>query len=245
MELLYCAYRVFGLGALHFGAACAGLCAWTFSRGVRRASPSLRKTLLFTRSLADKLVVMADGRRLPKVVSDGSPDAAAFVADVAAGRGVFVLSSHCGTVEVLAALGECKAVFHAWMDFDRTSVFNAFYARHSRRRRVVIHPISGIGMETAFMAGDALERGDSLVMAGDRGDGAFRFAHALGASAYFVACVWTGRSYRAVVRRLPGDTAGMKAAYFAALGEVTAAWPDQWFEWEGGEKGEGGGRDGV
>ena len=74
-------------------------------------------------------------------------------------------------IETLVALGDCSATFHAWMDFDRTSVFNRFYLKHTRRQRVVIHPISEIGMETAFFAGDALERGDSLVMAGDRGRG--------------------------------------------------------------------------
>ena len=232
LEVLWWFYRILGLKVLHLGAACVGICVWTFSRRVRRASPSLRKVIHFTRSLADKLVVMAEGKRLPHVETDGTADAAAFLADVKAGRGVFVLSSHCGTVEALVALGACNATFHAWMDFDRTSVFNRFYLRHARRRRVVIHPISEIGMETAFFAGDALERGDSLVMAGDRGRGAFRFAHALGAPVYFVACVWTGNGYRAIIRRLPEATAEMEKAYAATLESVRREFPDQWFEWE-------------
>ena len=232
LEVLWWFYRILGLRVLHLGAACVGICVWTFSRRVRRVSPSLGKVIHFTRSLADKLVVMAEGKRLPHVETDGSADAAAFLADVKAGRGVFVLSSHCGTVEALVALGACNATFHAWMDVDRTSVFNAFYLRHARRRRVVIHPISEIGMETAFFAGDALERGDSLVMAGDRGRGAFRFAHALGAPVYFVACVWTGDGYRAIVRRLPEATAEMEKAYAATLESVRRGFPDQWFEWE-------------
>ena len=232
LEVLWWFYRILGLKALHLGAACVGICIWTFSRRVRRASPSLKKLIHFTRSLADKLVVMAEGRRLPCVETDGSADAAAFLADVKAGRGVFVLSSHCGTVEALVALGECNATFHAWMDFDRTSVFNRFYLRHARRRRVAIHPISEIGMETAFFAGDALERGDSLVMAGDRGRGAFRFAHALGSPVYFVACLWTGGGYHAIIRRLPTATAEMEKAYAATLESVRRKFPDQWFEWE-------------
>ena len=231
MEVLWLFYRLLGLKALHFGAVCVGLCAWTFSRQVRRASPSANKVMNFTRSLADKLVVMAEGKDLPKVEVEESPDAAAFLADVKGGRGVFILSSHCGTVETLVALGECRATFHAWMDFDRTSVFNRFYLKHAKRPRVVIHPISEIGLETAFFAGDALERGDSLVMAGDRGKGAFRFAHALAAPTYFIACVWTGRAYRAIVRRLPVATAEMEAGYAAALAAVVRAYPDQHFAW--------------
>ena len=237
LELLWCFYGILGLKVLHLSAMCVGFCVWIFSRRVRRASPSLRKTLNFTRSLADKLVIMADGRTLPKVETDGSADAAAFLTDVRGGRGVFVLSSHCGTVEALVALGKSDVTFHAWMDIGRTSVFNRFYLRHARRRRVVIHPISEVGMETAFFAGDVLDRGDSLVMAGDRGRGAFRFAHALGAPVYFIACVWTGDRYRTIIRRLPVETKDMERAYGAALTEVAAAWPDQWFEWEKAEEG--------
>ena len=66
---------------------------------------------------------------------------------------------------------------------------------------------------------------------------AFRFAHALGAPVYFIACVTDGPlGYRAVVRRLPGETAAMEAAYAAALVEVAAAHPDEWFEWSDGDR---------
>jgi len=87
-------------------------------------------------------------------------------------------------------------------------------------------------METAFFAGEALDRGDCLVMAGDRGRGAFRFAHALGHPVYFVACVWTGTGYRAIVRRLPSETAEMERRYAEILKETVTAFPDQHFTWE-------------
>lgn len=255
LEILFLLYRIFGLGFLHFCSSCVGLCVWSFSGAVRRASPSASKVVQFTRSLADKLVVMAQGRQLPVVETDSGPDAENFKADVLAGKGVFVLSSHCGTIEVLAALGECKATFHAWMEFSRTSVFNAFYLRHANRGKVVIHPISGFGPETVFLAGDALDRGDCLVMAGDRGfgrmrkvafrggeidlpEGAFRFARALAHPVYFAACVAVGPCrYRAIVRRLPGGNADeMARAYAKALEEVVERFPEQWFYWGGDDK---------
>ena len=231
LEILWTLYRLLGLRALHLFAASVGLCAWTCSRKVRRAT-GVRKLMNFTRALSDKLVVMADGRDRPRVETDGSADAAAFLDDVRAGRGVFVLSSHVGTVEVLTALGACDRTFHAWMDIDRTGVFNRFYLRHANRAKVVIHPIADVGMATAFFAGEALDRGDCLVMAGDRGRGAFRFAHAMGHSVYFVACVWTGRAYRAVIRRLPDETRAMASAYDAVRHELASAYPDQWFVWD-------------
>ena len=255
LELLWIAYRLFGLRVLHFFSAVVGLCVWTFSPAVRRASPSVRKVVNFTVSLADKLVVMAEGKNLPHVEAEDSPDAKAFLADIAAKRGVFVLCSHCGTIEVLAALGACAVTFHAWMEFTRTSVFNRFYLRHSRRRKVVIHPISKFGPETVFQAGDALDAGDCLVMAGDRGfgrmlqveladgrslvlpEGVYRFAHALEHPVYFVACVAVGGGrYRAIIRRLPTEVKPMVQSYAEDLVEIGAKWPDQWYRWEGESK---------
>lgn len=232
METLFVFYRVFGLRVLHLLSACVGLCVWLFSPAVRRASPSLKKVVNFTRSLADKLVVLAEGRNLPRVETDGSSDADAFVKDVQDGKGVFILSSHVGTVEVLMALGECDRTFHAWMDVERTGVFNRFYLRHAKRRRVVIHPISSFGMGTVFEAGDWIDSGDCLVMAGDRGEGAFRFAAAFGHPVYFVACLAErGCRYRAVIRRLPGERRKMKAAYEAILSDLVGTHADQHFAW--------------
>jgi len=250
LSVLWFVYCLFGLRALHFLAGAVGFFAWVFSRSVRHASPRLAKTVGFTRSLADKLVVMAGGRRLPKVETDGSSAAKAFMDDVREGKGVFVLSSHVGTIEVLAALGECKATFHAWMEFERTGVFNAFYLGHARRGKVQIHPVSEFGPETVFFAGDALDAGDCLLMAGDRSfgrirhervggrelalaEGAFRFARALGHPVYFVACVASGSCrYEAVVRRLPSDDSReMSAAYARELAAFIDRHPDQWFVW--------------
>ena len=169
---------------------------------------------------------------MPKVVTDGSEDAKAFLDDVFNRRGVFVMSSHVGTIEVLAALGECEATFHAWMEFERTGVFNRFYLRHARRKKVVIHPISEFGMQTVFEAGDLIDAGECLLMAGDRGDGAFRFAAAFDHPVYFVACVAEGGGYRAVVRRLPAKAKEIKARYFEILEELKCKYQDQWFEWD-------------
>lgn len=250
LEILWWVYRLFGLRFLHVLASLVGTVVWLSSRTVRRATPRLAKMRYFTRSLADKLVVMAEGRRLPRVTTDGSADAAAFVEDVQSGKGVFVLSSHVGTIEVLAALGECRPVFHAWMEFDRTGVFNRFYLHHAQRQQVVIHPISEFGPQTVFVAGDALDAGDCLLMAADRtfgrvrreqvgertfelAEGAFRFAAALDHPVYFVACLADGPcSYRAVIRRLKGSAKDLAAAYARSLAEIGDANPDQWFVWE-------------
>ena len=233
LEILFLFYRLAGLRVLHVLSAVTGFLIWLFSPSVRRASPSLRKVVFFTRSLADKLVVMADGKDLPKVAVDpAAPDAAAFLDNVRNGAGVFVLSSHVGTIEVLTALGACSRVFHAWMDIARTSVFNRFYLRHAARARVVIHPISSFNMGTVFEAGDCLDAGDCLVMAGDRGDGAFRFAAALGHRVYFVACVLEkDGAYRVLIRRLPDAHEAMKKEYDKIVAALKQEHPEQSYTW--------------
>ena len=254
IEFLLFLYRVAGLGLLHVGATLAGYVAWLCSRGVRAASLQPGRIAAFARSLADKTVVMSGGRRLPEVVA-ADPDALCELAsDVEAGRGAFILSSHCGTIEVLSVLGKGGTRFHAWMDFDRTSVFNSIYLRHAKNGKVVLHPISGFGPETIFEAGDAIDSGDCLIMAADRGgtgrrvlrvpfgdgeialhEGAFRLASLLGHPVYFAACVETspGR-YLAYARRLVGSVSEMARGYAAALHAVVSAHPAQWFNW--GEK---------
>jgi predicted exporter/predicted LPLAT superfamily acyltransferase len=250
LEILYWIYRLFGPGALRLAASCIGLVSWTFSPGARRATPSVRRLLAFCRSLADKMAVMSGERGKPLVASDGSEDMRAFLSDVRGGRGVFVVSSHCGTIEVLSAMGDGPSVFHAWMDFSRTSVFTSFYLRHARNRRVVLHPIGEFGPQTVFEAGDMLDGGNCLVMAGDSGggrkmavpfgdgeivlrEGAFRMARALGHPAYFVACTERapGR-YVASARRLEGGHADMAREYAEALHELVQKHPEQWFRWE-------------
>lgn len=254
LEILWLFYRLLGLRVLHFLSGLVGVVVWTCSPAVRRTSGSVRKVVNFTVSLSDKLVVMAEGWHLPQVETDGSADARDFLSDIASRRGVFVLCSHCGTIEVLAALGSCEVTFHAWMEFTRTGVFNRFYLHHARRRKVVIHPISEFGPETVFEAGDALDAGDCLVMAGDRGfgrmrtvvlndgrsmvlpEGVYRFAHALEHPIYFVACLACGRGrYRAIIRHLPTDVKSMAEAYAGQLAGLVAKWPDQWYRWKESE----------
>lgn len=253
LEFLYWTYRLFGGRALRAGACGVGLCAWTFSRGVRRAAGSRRRLLAFCRSLADKMAVMAGGRGVPRAVPDGTADTRAFEADVQAGKGVFVISSHCGTIEALAVLGEAPGVFHAWMDFSRTSVFTAFYLRHARTEgRVALHPVGEWGPETVFEAGDALDAGDCIVMAGDSGggremrvpfgdgeialrEGTFRLARALGHPVYFVACLETGGGrYEVRARRLEGGHGEMAREYAEALHGIAREHPEQWFHWKEG-----------
>ena len=232
METILLIYRLFGLKSMHAAAEAVATVVYVASSKIRRATGSLKKLRMFARSLCDKLLVMSEAKRLPAVRTDGSADSIEFVREVSERRGVFVLSSHVGTVEMLSALADNPPRFHAWMDIDRTSVFNAFYLSHAGKRKTAIHPISGISMATAFQAGDWLDDGECLVMAGDRGDGAFRFAGALGHNVYFAACLADGNGgYTACIRKLPNDAKSMKGEFLRIRNELAQHHPDQTFDW--------------
>lgn len=253
LKILWTVYRVAGLRALRTSASCVAACAWFFSPGVRKSCPSLRKAVSFARMLADKTAAMSGGRSRPRVVPDGSPGTARFVSDVASGKGVFVLSSHLGCIEALSALGDCPAVFHAWMDTASTKVFNSFYLARSSRPKVEVHPVSSFGPETVFEAGDRLDAGDCVLMAADRtagrvmrvetsggeafdlAEGAFRLAAALDHPVYFAACVAVRGEYRAIARPLSGKAPAMAKEYAEILSRLVREHPGQWFAWNGGE----------
>lgn len=250
LECLWWIYRLFGRCVLRFFAQVVGLTIWLFSAKVRRNSPRLAKILAFTRSLADKFIIMANGRKFPPVVLDDHPDVQEFDHLVRNKKGVFILFSHIGTIEALSVLKGFDQTFHAWTEFSRTGVFNAFYFKHANRERLQIHPIEEFGPETVFWAGDALDRGEGLIMAGDRGIGrkqtvivegrelhfpigAFRFAHLLEHPIFFCACLeQKDGSYQVFLRRLPTDNKEMVNAFAQYYVQLANAYPDQVFQWQ-------------
>ena len=250
METIWLVYRVFGKRVADLLCALVASGVWLTHPRVRRAT-GYRRLLNFTRALIDKLVIAARGRGAPAVELERSRDAGSFLSDIDSGRGVFVISSHLGNIEALPALGRCSTTFHAFMKVEQTALFNAFFKRHAARPEVQIHPITGFGMAELFQFGDLLDRGECLLMAGDRGGGrmrdhpfmggrghfpvgVFKLAELLEHPVYFVACIAVRRGlYRAVVRRLPRDRT-LFECYVAELERLVKAYPDQWYQWEGG-----------
>ena len=250
LELLWVAYRLFGAGVLRFLAVCVGGCLWVASPAIRSHALRFRRLANFIAAMVDKFVVMAHGRGQPTIESDGSPDTQAFLEAVAARKGVFVVSSHLGAVEVLPAYGEASVAMHAFMRVEQTAVFNRFYLRHFRRPNVHIHPVTNFGVGEAMAAGDALDAGDCVLMAGDAPFGrrlerpflggmrafpvgTFRLAHALGHPIYFVACVRVASTtYRLFARPLTGETPTQCTEQFIShLEPLVRAYPDQWYQW--------------
>ena len=250
LESAWWVYRICGKRVADLLTRCIATVIWLTHPQARRVT-GYRRLLNFALALNDKLVVAANGRGQPSIFLDESEDAQQFERDVTSKKGIFVISSHLGNVEVLSALGQCKVTFHAFMKVEETAVFYAFLKRHARRPEAQIHPITGFGMQEVFQFGDLLDAGDCILLAGDRGEGrmrehlflgknrkfpigVFHLAKVLEHPVYFVACIAERGGYRTVAHRLPGDE-GMFEAYVTILEKYVQAYPDQWYQWEGEE----------
>ena len=249
LEVLYHLYRLFGKRALDRLAILPCACAWAFHPAVRQRAGSFRKLRNFVQALVDKLVILSNGPGQPVLVPDDHPDTRDFFADLAAHKGLFVLTSHLGNAEALPALGLPGVAFHAFLHREQTAVFNAFCARHAKRTDIRIHPVSGFDVGTVFEAGAWLDAGDCLVMAGDRGFGrtqphvfrngtrdfpvgVFRLAAALGHPVYFAACIQEAPNrYRVLFRHLPCDKS-LFESYLGVLAPLVDQFPEQWYQWD-------------
>lgn len=250
LELLWLLYRLCGLRVLALLAQAVAGTVYLTSPTVRRRTRTYRCFSTFVSGMVDKFAVMADSKARVRILPEASPETQRFLEAVAARRGVFFASSHLGCIEVLPALAETPVVTHAFMRLEQTAVFNRFYLRHFRRQNVRIHPVTAFGIGETMAAGDALDAGDCVLMAGDAPFGrqvlrrfcgrerpfpvgTFRLAHALGHPLYFVACLrLKAHTYRLLARELPGPTAEAAAEQFvAALEPLAQAYPDQWFQW--------------
>ncbi|MGN0887067.1 MAG: hypothetical protein ACI4RT_08750 [Candidatus Spyradenecus sp.] len=250
LELLWLSHRLFGLRVLAFFAQVASTTVYLASPTVRKRTRTYRCFSNFVAGMVDKFAVMTGPRACVRIVPEDSPETQRFMEAVSTRRGVFFVSSHLGCIEVLPALADTPVVTHAFMRLEQTEVFNRFYLRHFRRQNVRIHPVTAFGIGETMAAGDALDAGDCVLMAGDAPFGrqvmrrfcgqerpfpvgTFRLAHALGHPIYFVACLrLKAHTYRLIARELPGPTAEAAAEQFvAALEPLAQAYPDQWFQW--------------
>jgi predicted LPLAT superfamily acyltransferase len=113
---------------------------------------------------------------------------------------------------------------------------------------IEVHATEGFGMAELFLASAIVEKGDVVLMAGDRGggrvrtvafagvehrfpEGAFRLARHLERNVYFAASVLEDGGYRVFVKRLPVED--MFGAYIGVLEDLVKKYPDQWYQWEG------------
>lgn len=227
-------------------------------KGVRRRKPPIFRHMLgFAWSLADKTDACTLRKNLPAMSIRNDAGWRSFLARVASGKGVFIMSTHLGTIEVLPALGkEGTPRVHAFQQMGHDAVFTRIFANHLDATRLKLHPVEDIGVETAVLMQEAIARGELVLMAGDRisagsprvlkheflgrpcvwPKGAFVFAKLMEAPVFFVTCVRTGWNAYDVHMREHAPQHGKSGleelldAYVCFLEEETLAHPEQWYQ---------------
>ncbi len=248
LESAWLVYRIFGKRALYLLSSAIAGCIWMSSATVRKNAKNRTRMANFTRGLVDQLLVLAKAVDAPKVIV-AHPEATEFCSAVETRRGVFVISSHLGNIETLAALGNENTVLHAFMDLRLTSVFQKFSARHSNRSEVEIHPIENFGMRELFITREWLDKGECVLMAGDRylrgkyltrefmgldakfPAGVFKLAELLDHPVFFAVCLRNADGTYELLAKAADAGRPLLDQYTEFLEPLVQDHPDQWYNW--------------
>lgn len=128
---------------------------------------SFRHLLAFAQSGLDKLAAWMggiDGRRVD------FPNRAGFDALLASGKGAVLIGSHLGNLEMTRALASGKrlATVNAVVYTEHAQQFTRMLAAANADFGVNLLQVSDFGPDTAIMLKDKIDRGELLVIVGDR-----------------------------------------------------------------------------
>ncbi|WP_321891295.1 glycosyltransferase family 2 protein [Paraburkholderia tropica] len=177
---------------------------------------SYRHMLAFAQSGFDKLAAWTGRVDFSDVEID---DARALDALLASGRGALVIGSHLGNLEMARALAVRGAQTRvtAIVYTEHAKRFNSVLAGANRDFTQHLVPVSDFGPQTALMMQERIERGELLVIVGDRtpahesgrlteaqflgatapfAQGPYVLAHALACPVYLLFCLKERSGYR-------------------------------------------------
>ena len=233
---------------------------------MRATFPRLFMHILgFAWGLMDKTDSCTLGKN-PPVMSVRDDEAwRAFLETVNSGKGAFLLCTHEGTIGVLPSLPDAlrrsstdAAVrnmripkVNAFQQMGHDAVFMKVFMEHFDASRLRLHAVEDIGVETAVEMKSAIERGELVIMAGDRvgagsssvtvrrfmgrdcmwPKGVYRFAKLMESPVFAVTCVRTGwNSYEVHFAALSREPSAMLDGFVTFLERETVAHPEQWYQ---------------
>lgn len=147
-----------------------------------------RHMLAFAESGLDKLAAWTGGIAQGEVAFENR---AAFQALMASGKGAVLLGGHLGNLEMLRALANLNGIVrvNAVVYTEHAKRFANALRAADDRFQINLLQVSTIGPDTAIMLRDKVERGEMLVIVGDRTppaeNGRVVTAHFLGEAAQF------------------------------------------------------------
>jgi predicted LPLAT superfamily acyltransferase len=274
--LLLKVHKIFGRTILKIAMFPIVLTAFLFMKNARRASLEYLAVLsaytdgkspsaniinafkhihYFALSLVDKLGAWT-GSITDDALNHKYQDALTrFISNIQSKKGIFILCSHLGNIEILRALAtDSKYSFtvNAFMDIEQTQAFNDFIARVNPKARFNLYSTHHMSMNTAFMVKEMLEHGEVVVFAADRTvdvknrkavsflgrnayfpTGVFRFALAAESDICFLAiCTDKNEKYDVHLNFYQSEIIGKEDIinhYVAWLEALVVAYPMQWY----------------
>lgn len=274
LNLLFLVYKIFGVRFMKFWVQIVAGIIGANAKSAKQFSSEYKQILneyqiahnikptkfstaqhirFFADSLVDKMVAMCDKKNRIKFIPENNADWREFQKLIEQKHGVFLICSHVGNIEALAAFPDSKNVkIHAFQQVSQNGIFHKFISRHSVRKNTIIHAIEDMNIGTAAEMFDFLENGELVMMAGDRISaatpdktiktqilghdcelpmGVFRFAKSMSHPVFAVALLNTGHEkYKLIVEKLDDKNASNMANGFAKFLETNIlSAPIQWF----------------
>ena len=181
------------------------------------------------------------------------------------GKGAFLLCTHVGMIGVLPSLPDslgrrpgtsCECPMrvpkvNAFQQMGHDAVFMKVFMEHFDSSRLQLHAVEDIGVETAVAMKEAIERGELVIMAGDRVSagskatlphrflgrdcvwpkGVYRFAKMMECPVFAVTCVSTGwNRYEVHFAALERSETAMLDGFVSFLERETLDYPSQWYQ---------------
>ena len=234
-------------------------------RQLAATTPRLFRHILgFAWGLMDKTDACTLKKNLPVMSVREDEGWHRFVSSMNSGKGVFLMCTHVGMIGVLPALPESLEKYgkagglglripkvHAFQQMGHDAVFMKVFMEHFDASKLQLHAVEDIGVETAVKMKEAIERGEIVIMAGDRVSagsksvwkhqfmgreclwpkGVYRFAKLMESPVFAVTCICTGwNRYEVHFAALERDTEAMLDGFVGFLERETISYPNQWFQ---------------
>ena len=274
LNLLFWIYKIFGIRFVKFWTRLVATIIGTGAKSAKQFSSKYRQILneyqinhnikptkfspaqhisFFADSLVDKMVAMCSVKNRLTFLVKNNADWKEFQKLIKQKQGIFLICSHIGNIEALAAFPDSKNIkIHAFQQISQTGIFHKFISQHSVRKNTIIHAIEDMNIGTASEMFDFLGNGELVMMAGDRISatnpgktihtqilghdcelpmGVFRFAKSMSCPVFSVALLNTGREkYTLIVEKLDNKNVNDMANGFAKfLEQNILIAPIQWF----------------
>jgi len=128
---------------------------------------SFRHMLAFGQSALDKLEAWMSGMDDKKI---DFPNRGDFEGLVASGRGAVIIGSHLGNLEMMRAIASDKGLkgINAVVYTDHAARFARLLANTNTKYTVNLFQVNELGPDTAIAFAERIERGEVLVIVGDR-----------------------------------------------------------------------------